>query len=304
MGLSSDINTKQKYPRSKFSLTAGNYKLNLGTNTRIMGILNITPDSFSGDGLYKTKTNNPELRTAKIIEAAEKMAEDGADIIDVGGESTRPNAEPIAQDEEIKRVIPVIKLLSKKIALPISIDTYKPEVAEQALDNGASIVNDITAISSQKMGSVIKKYNAAVVLMHMRGNPSNMQDNPEYADLISEIASFLSSAVRRAMDAGISKSQIIIDPGIGFGKTPAHNLEIINRLGELRDIDFPILAGPSRKSFIGHIIDKKPGERLFGTSAAIAMLIANGIHIVRVHDVGEISDVVKVSDAILNSSHE
>ena len=265
-----------------------------------MGILNLTPDSFSGDGLFsKSQIPNPKSQIKKIIGIAEKMIRDGADILDIGGESSRPGAKNIPVKEELKRVVPVVKLLAKKIEIPISVDTYKHEVAQAALDNGASIVNDITALSDKKMPEIIKKYDAAVVLMHMQGRPQDMQNRPHYKSLIPEIIKYLSKKIEIAVDSGINPDKIIIDPGIGFGKTLAHNLEIINRLREFGVLKRPILVGPSRKSFIGKILAKDTTERVFGTAAAVALAIANGAHIVRVHDARQMRDVAKVCDAIL-----
>ncbi len=281
--------------RPKFTLRLAKTDLELGHQTRIIGILNITPDSFSGDGLLSYSLD-------KIVDMGQKMIADGADIIDIGGESSRPNSQAVSVEEELKRIIPLVKILAKKVSAPISIDTYKPRIAEEALDNGASIVNDITALRDNKMPQVIKKYNAAVILMHMKGTPSNMQDNPQYESLIEEISQTLKRSVETAISSGIAKDRIMIDPGIGFGKTLTHNLEIIKRLGEFQKLDLPLLIGPSRKSFIGNILNKDPDERLFGTAASIGIAIANGAHIVRVHDVAEISDVVKVADSIINAN--
>lgn len=258
-----------------------------------MAILNLTSDSFSGDGLLAN------LQTNRIINVAQKLVKDGADIIDIGAESSRPGAKPISIKEELRRTVPIIKVLAKKIKVPISIDTYKAEVAEQALDSGASIVNDISALSDLKMPKVIKKYKSAVVLMHMQGNPLNMQDNPRYKSLIPEIINYLRKKIKIAVDSGISWDKIMVDPGFGFGKTLEHNIRILKRLREFEVLGLPILAGPSRKSFIGKIISKDVGERIFGTAAAVSLAIANGAHIIRVHDVKAMADVVKVTDAIM-----
>lgn len=266
-----------------------------------MGILNITPDSFSKDGLLKSKNEKLKRENLNhIINYANHMIKDGADILDIGGESSRPGAKPVPAKEEIQRVIPVIKRLSKKIKIPISIDTYKAEVAEAALDSGAAIVNDISALSDREMTRIIKKYKAAVILMHMRGNPANMQDNLCYNSLIPEIILYLRKKIKIAVDSGIEPGKIIIDPGLGFGKSAAQNVEIINRLGEFNVLKMPILIGPSRKSFIGKILNKGERERAFGTAAAVCLAIANGAHIARVHDVAALKDAAKVADAILN----
>ena len=293
------INTVMKHTnktiRPKFTLRLSKSDLELGTKTRVMGIVNITPDSFSGDGL----SGYP---LGKIVDIAQKMIADGADIIDIGGESSRPNSRAISGEEEIQRVIPLIKILAKKLTAPISIDTYKPKVAQEALDNGASIVNDISGLRDSEMPKTIKKYGAAVILMHMKGTPANMQNNPQYESLIEQINQSLKDSVKIAISSGIAKNKIIIDPGIGFGKTVAHNLEIISRLYEFQKLNLPLLIGPSRKSFITNILTKNANSRLFGTAAAISVAITNGAHIVRVHDVAEIHDVVKITDAIMNAN--
>ena len=270
--------------------------IKFGSRTYIMGILNVTPDSFSGDGIYQD--------AEKAVETAERLVEDGADIIDVGGESTKPGSEPITIEEEIKRTIPVIKKLSKRIDAPISIDTAKSDVARLALENGASIVNDITGLGSdRKMISVVKEFNAKVVVMHIKGTPQTMQVNPEYGNLIQEIKDKLRTIIEKAIIGGIKKENIIIDPGVGFGKTLEHNLEILNRLFEFKELGSPILVGPSRKSFIGKLTGAEPDKRIFGTIASVAIAIKNGADIVRVHDVKEIKQAVVVSDAITRSGN-
>ncbi len=280
----------ENYRKDKFVLDLGKYRLNLSRRTHIMGIVNITTDSFSGDGLYHGTKN--------IVEYAEDLAKQGADIIDVGGESSRPGAKRILVKEELARLIPEIKNLVKKISLPVSVDTYKPEVAEQALDNGASILNDITGLKDKLMLKVAAKYRAAVIIMHMRGTPQTMQINPCYDSLIDEIINFLGKAVDRAVDAGIDKNKIIVDPGIGFGKSVEHNLEILKKLKEFKILGVPILAGTSRKSFIGKILNAKPQERLPGTIASCILASLNGAHILRVHDVKAVRDALKISDRI------
>jgi len=225
------------------------------------------------------------------------MIEDGADIIDVGGESTRPGSEPVPLEEELRRVIPVIKEIVKRTDVPISIDTYKSEVARQALDNGAVIVNDISGLRfDEKMVEVIAQYNASVVIMHIKGTPKTMQQNPCYDDVISEIYGYLSEGIERAQSYGIK--QIIVDPGIGFGKRLVDNLEIIRRLREFKSLGYPILIGVSRKSFIGNILNLPVEERLEGTAGAVAISVWNGANIVRVHDVKEMTRVVRIVDAI------
>lgn len=269
-----------------------NFSLDFSKKTYIMGILNVTPDSFSDGGLFFSEKN--------AIEHAIKLVEDGADIIDIGGESTRPGSEPVSVEEELRRTIPVIKAISKEIKVPISIDTYKAEVAKQALDVGASIVNDISGLTfDPNMPKVVAEYSVPVIIMHIKGRPRDMQQNPQYEALIPEIMDYLRISMRLANKFGISDDKIIIDPGIGFGKTFEHNLEIIKNLKEFTLLEKPIAIGVSRKAFIGKILgDVAPSERLEGTAAAIAISIFNGANIVRVHDVREISKVVNVADAI------
>ena len=269
-------------------------ELELGRRTLIMAILNITPDSFSDGGLF--------LDTETAVKHAERMVAEGADIIDIGGESSRPGADPVSAEAEMDRVLPVIEKLAKTIEIPISIDTYKSSVARQALDMGACIVNDITALQGDPdMAPVVARAGVPVVLMHMSGTPRDMQIDPYYDSLISEIISFLETRIQVAVDAGISPNQIIVDPGIGFGKTAAHNLEIIRRLREFRSLGKPILIGTSRKSFIGKVLDLPADNRLEGTAATVAVAIANGADVVRVHAVKEMARVVRMTDAIIRS---
>jgi dihydropteroate synthase len=290
--------TLNNYEKDDFTLDLGRYKLNLGKRTFVMGVINLTPDSFSGDGSYSSTVDR--LPSTDIIEFAEKIVEDGADIIDLGGESSRPGAKAVSIEEELKRTIPVIKILAKNIKVPISIDTYKPQVARQALDNGAVIVNDITALKNPKMAKIVSQYKAGVVLMHMKGNPRTMQKNPAYASLIDEIIQYLNKAINQALAAGINRNKIIVDPGIGFGKTLEHNLEILKRLKSFKVLGQPILVGPSRKSFIGKILNAKPQERLFGTVSACVLAAKFGANIVRAHDVKEVKQALKVLDSISN----
>lgn len=269
-----------------------NHSLDLSQKTLIMGILNVTPDSFSDGGTYFSR--------ASAIDRALQMADEGADIIDIGGESTRPGAEPVSLEEELDRTIPVITELARKLSIPISIDTYKAEVARRALEAGASIVNDISGLRfDPKMAETIAAYDAAVVIMHIKGTPKDMQVNPHYDDLFGEIISYLKEGIEMARSSGIDEEGMIVDPGIGFGKRPEHNLLIINQLKRFTVLDKPILMGVSRKSFIGIALDNAPPqERLEGTAAAVALSVYNGAHIVRVHDVKEMVRVVRVVDAI------
>lgn len=263
----------------------------LGQRTLIMGILNVTPDSFSDGGRFFNLTN--------AVAHAKQMAADGADMIDIGGESTRPGAEPVSLDEELRRVIPVIKAIRQEIDTPISIDTYKAEVAEQALQAGANLVNDISALRfDDQMKRVVAKYKVPIVLMHMRGTPKTMQQNPTYEDVVKEIIAFLRERIEAATAAGISRESIIIDPGIGFGKLGWHNLEILKRLAEFRVLGCPILIGTSRKAFIGQILKTEVNERLEGTLASVVISVLNGADIVRVHDVKAVKRAVAITDAV------
>ncbi len=250
--------------------------------THIMGILNITPDSFSDGGKYF----DSNVKIEKVIEAAIQMEQDGADFIDIGGESTRPGSESITIDEELERVIPVISSLKKKISIPISIDTYKSQVAEEALKAGAEIVNDISGFNfDEKLPELTARYNATCVLMHIKGTPKNMQKNPTYENVVEEVYEYLQEAVNKAKDAGIT--QIITDVGIGFGKTLEHNLILIKNLRRFHDLRQPVLLGASRKSFMEKIFPTPIEERLEGTIAANSIGIINGANIIRVHDVLE-----------------
>ena len=263
----------------------------MGERTLIMGILNVTPDSFSEGGLYQDQD--------AAVQHGIRMAEDGADVIDIGGESSRPGSEPVSLDEELSRVIPAIEALAKKVEIPISIDAYKPEVARSALDAGASIINDISGLADERMRALAAERKAPTVIMHMKGTPRNMQENPEYDDVVSEIMAFFGERIALAVEAGLPEEYLIIDPGIGFGKTVDHNLEIIRNLADFKSLGQPILIGTSRKAFIGKILGGlPPTERLQGTAATVAISIANGASIVRVHDVKEMSQVAQVADAL------
>ncbi len=257
-----------------------------------MGILNITPDSFYDGGKYYTKE--------EAIVKGLKLIEEGADILDIGGESTRPGASPVELEEELKRVIPVIEGIAKRVNFPISIDTYKAKVAEEALNAGASMINDISGLRfDPKMPYIAAKHKVPIILMHIKGTPKNMQLNPQYKALIPEIMEYLRESIIIAKEAGVDENKIIIDPGIGFGKLPEHNLEIIRNLKDFTCLEKPILIGVSRKSFLGKILNDAPAEqRLEGTAAAVAVSIVNGANIVRVHDVEYITKIVKVVDAI------
>ncbi|RJQ14388.1 MAG: dihydropteroate synthase [Nitrospiraceae bacterium] len=268
------------------------YCFDFSQRTYVMGILNVTPDSFSDGGKFFSKDH--------AVKQALGMEEEGADIIDIGGESTRPGAEKISVKEEIKRIVPVIGALATKTNIPISVDTYKSEVAKAALSAGASMVNDISGLRfDKKMSRVVAENRVPVVIMHIKGTPRNMQKAPAYTALVPEIMDYLREGIELARNAGVPDDKIIIDPGIGFGKTVGHNLELIKRLNEFAGFEKPVLLGPSRKSFIGKILGDLPvEERLEGTAAAIAVGIFNGANIIRVHDVKEMAQVAKVADAI------
>ena len=261
--------------------------------TMVMGILNVTPDSFSDKERY--------LQTDAAIHQALVMAAEGADIIDVGGESSRPGARPISVEEELKRVIPVIEGIRGKVNVPISVDTTKAMVAQKAMEAGAEIINDISAMAGDpRMAEVVAETKAAVVLMHMKGVPETMQkDVPVYPDLLGEVTDYLSGRIYEALSCGIRQENIIVDPGIGFGKTTDHNLDIIRYLSEFRIWGRPVLVGVSRKSFIGALTDTKPDEREEGTIAAMVAAIMNGARVVRVHDVRGMKKAIAVADAIV-----
>lgn len=273
--------------------------MQLGARTCIMGILNVTPDSFSDGGRY--------LAPGDALRQGKALVEAGADIIDVGGESTRPFSREVSAQEEIRRVMPVIEALADSVAVPISIDTTKAEVARRALKVGAAIINDISALQADpQMGAVAAGCGVPVVLMHMRGTPRSMQVNPVYQDLIGEIRDFLEKAVASAEGAGIPRSRIIIDPGIGFGKTVAHNLEILGHLADFAALDVPLLVGPSHKAFIRKVLSDRPDEDLppdlpaveTGTQAIVAACALQGVHILRVHDVAATRLTLKMIDAL------
>jgi dihydropteroate synthase len=266
-------------------------RLDFSADCIVMGVLNVTPDSFSDGGEF--------LDRDKAIECGMKMASEGAAIIDVGGESTRPGSQSVNTDEQIRRVVPVIGGLSKRIDVPISIDTYDVEVAKAALEAGASMINDITALSDEKMAELAAERQVPVVLMHMQGAPSTMQIEPKYDDVVAEVLQFLLERARRAEQSGIEKNKIFIDPGIGFGKTLEHNTLLLKHLDKFVSSGYRVLVGTSRKGFIGKITGREdPAERIFGTAATVALCVTAGVSIVRVHDVAEMLDVVKVALAI------
>ncbi|MDO8525212.1 MAG: dihydropteroate synthase [Candidatus Omnitrophota bacterium] len=270
-------------------------KLNLNGRTYIMGVLNITPDSFSDGGKYYSKR--------KALSRALQMAAEGADIIDVGGESTRPGARDIGIDEECSRVIPVIEAIVRRIDLPISIDTRKAAVARSAILAGAAIINDVSGLKyDPMMAKVAARASSAVVVMHMKGAPRDMQRSPRYRNLIEEVKAGLKESIGIALAAGVDRREVIIDPGIGFGKTIGHNLEILNRLDEFSELGSPVCVGVSRKSFIGRILGiPKASDRLSGTIAACVVAVMKGAAILRVHDIREAVDAAVITDNILKA---
>jgi dihydropteroate synthase len=269
-------------------------RLDFSAGCVVMGVLNVTPDSFSDGGRF--------LDTDKAIKHGLKMAAEGAAIIDIGAESTRPGAEPVSMDEQIRRVVPIIEALCKRIEVPISIDTNSSEVAKAALEAGAAVINDITALSDERMGELAAEEQVPVILMHMQGTPATMQIEPKYKDVVSEVRRFLLKKAKLAKQFGIPKERIFIDPGIGFGKTLVHNLLLLRNIDKFVTTGYRVLVGTSRKNFIGKITDKnKPADRIFGTAASVALCVAEGISIVRVHDVAEMVDVVKVVNAIVSA---
>lgn len=283
--------------RKEYILQVNGKNYILGRRTWIMGILNVTPDSFSDGGLY--------LETDKAIEHGLRMISESADIIDVGGESTRPGSDPIPVDEELRRILPVISGLRKHTKSLISVDTSKSEVAVAAIKEGADIINDITALRNDpKMLTVAAQADVPVVLMHMKGSPKTMQHNPHYENVVTEIKSFLEKKIQLALENGIKKEKIIIDPGIGFGKKYEDNLTLIRNLNDFATLDQPILVGISRKSFIGKILNLPPGEREEGTLASAIMSVIQGAHILRVHEVAPIKRAILVAEAILDEMWE
>jgi len=279
------------YQKRDFKLNFKGHTLQLGKRTLIMGILNVTPDSFYDGGRY----NNAR----QAVERALQMAEEGADIIDIGGQSSRPGANSVEEKEELERVIPVIKKLASRIKVPISIDTYKAGVAKKAIDAGASMVNDISALRmDEKMANIVRSIGVPVCLMHMQGTPRNMQKNPRYRDVVSEIFAFLKERIDFCEQAGIDIEKTIVDPGIGFGKTVLHNLEILKNLNQFKSLGRPIMVGVSRKSFIGKVLQLEPEERLEGSLASAIWCMIKGASILRVHDVRETKRAVKIVEAI------
>ncbi len=269
----------------------------LGEKTLVMGIVNVTPDSFSGDGLGSD--------TAAAIAQGRRMVEEGADVLDIGGESTRPGAEPVSLEEELARVLPVVEVLAAETGALISVDTYKSAVAREALAKGAQIVNDISGLRfDEAMAKTAAEFGAAVIVMHIQGTPRDMQEKPKYDDLIGEISDYLAEGIAIAEAADLGRDQVVVDPGFGFGKTTEHNLELMRRLGEFRNLGCPVMIGPSRKRTIGELLGGAPPEqRLEGTAAMVVLAIAGGADVVRVHDVKEMVRVARVADAVVRVKH-
>jgi dihydropteroate synthase len=280
--------------RKALTLEVRGRRFSLGPKTWLMGIVNVTPDSFSDGGAF--------FDADRAVDHGLELACQGADILDVGGESTRPGSFPVPAEEEMRRVLPVIEALRKRTAVLLSIDTTKAAVARAALEAGADIVNDISGLRfDPAMGPVVAASGAGLVLMHMKGTPRTMQESPRYDDLMGEIGAFLRDRVKEAEAAGVSRERIVVDPGVGFGKTPEHNLTLLNRLAELEAVGRPLCVGLSRKSFIGRILGLPPGERLEGTIAAAVLAVGRGARILRVHDVGPVSRAVRVAEAVLDA---
>ncbi len=269
----------------------------LGPRTWLMGVVNVTPDSFSDGGLY--------LDADKAVARGLELAAEGADILDVGGESTRPGSRPTSEAEETRRVVPVVAALRKRTGVLLSVDTTKAAVAEAALDAGADIINDISAFRfDPAMAGVAARSRAGVVLMHMQGTPLTMQDAPRYADLLGEIGAFLAERIRVAAASGVRPERIVVDPGIGFGKTYEDNLELLRRPEAFHALGRPLLLGFSRKAFLGRILDRPPSERLEGTIAAAVLAVERGAHILRVHDVGPVARAVRAAEVLLGGDAE
>jgi dihydropteroate synthase len=282
-----------------YTVTCGSQTLSLGQRTLIMGIVNVTPDSFSDGGHFFS----PDRAVAQAM----RMVDEGADILDIGGESTRPFSDPVGESEEMDRVLPVIKELAGRVAIPISIDTTKASVARQAVAAGATMINDVSALRTDpRMAEAAARCRVPIILMHMKGNPKTMQVDPVYDDLTTDIMNFLSEALDRAVAAGVDRSAIILDPGIGFGKTIGHNLQLIRDLNRFHDLAAPLLIGPSRKMFIRQLL-KDPSDKDMnplseevarGTQAAVAAAAMQGVHVVRVHDVARTRATLAIVDAI------
>ena len=280
-------------PRRLFDFVAGQTVFRLGEETKIMGVLNITPDSFSDGGKFL----DPGMAEWQALQ----MRQEGAHILDIGGESSRPGSKPISWREELRRILPVLKRIARKIEIPISIDTYKYEVAQAALDEGACIINDIYGLrSNKKLAKLIARKKASVVLMHMQGNPETMQKNPDYKNVLKETKDFLKKSVAVALDSGIERSRMLVDPGFGFGKTVTHNFQILSELDQFVSLGYPVLVGLSRKSFLGSFFSLPVGERLYASLAAAVYASEHGAHVLRVHEVSAHRHAASVIDRLRN----
>ena len=281
--------------RKEFAIELkGRDKLHLGARTIVVGVLNVTPDSFSDGGV--------NYEPARAIERALEMEAEGADVVEIGGESTRPGATPLSTEEELSRVLPVLRGLAGRIRAPIAIDTYKSEVAAAAVIEGASIINDVSSLRFDPViADVAARERAVLVLMHMRGDPATMQKLAPSEDIFAEINADFETAIKLALDRGVKREQLVLDPGIGFGKTVEQNLSILNGLERFAGFDLPLMIGTSRKSFIGRLTGRPEGDRIMGTAASVSIAIARGAHIVRVHDAKEMVQVARIADSILNA---
>lgn len=262
----------------------------------VMGILNVTPDSFSDGGKFE--------RVEAAIRQASQMAEDGAAIVDIGGESTRPGASPVSAEEELHRVLPVIEALSERLDIPLSIDTSKPEVMRAAVQAGAGLINDVNALCADGALQQAAKLGVPVCLMHMQGQPATMQETPQYNSVVDEVSAFLARRIAACVDQGIPKQHILIDPGFGFGKTLEHNLDLLRHLDKLEQLGCPLLVGLSRKSMLGKLTGREPQQRLAASVAAAILAVERGASIVRVHDVGETVDALKILQATTGNKHK
>lgn len=268
-----------------------NHLLDIQDKTRIVGVLNVTPDSFSDGGRF--------LEPASAIDQAQRMVEEGADILELGGESTRPGAVPVSVDEELRRIVPTLRELRSTLTIPLAVDTYKPEVARIALEEGAAIINDVYGVRGEgRLAAVVAEKQAGLVIMHMKGTPQDMQVAPYYDDVIGEISTFLVDRVAYAERMGVDPQSIIIDPGLGFGKRPQDNLILLGHLGKFHALEKPIMIGPSRKSLVGSVLNLPVEERQFGTAACIAAAVQQGAAFVRVHDIRSCAQLVRMLDAI------